>query len=163
MSVQTTYAIQHAAAYAGMIADLQLANIVSKLNAEASATIPYGKGVVRSGVGGALLPTSGSVAADFVGVAVRELNRAYADSDTFGAPVDRDLSVMTAGAIWVKAAEAGIVAGDAAFLRVGATNTGDFANDAGTGATLSVAIPGAKFLTSGGAGELVLLSLAIGG
>ena len=163
MPVQTTYATEHASAYAGQIADMQLANVVSKLNAEASDTIPYGKGVVRSGEGGAILPTSGSVAADIIGVAVREMNRAYEDGDTFGAPVDRDLSVMTAGAIWVKAAEDGIVAGQPAFLRVGATNTGDFANDVGSAGTLSVAISGAKFLTGGNTGELVLLSLAIGG
>lgn len=163
MPVQTTYATEHARAYAGQIADMQLANIVSKLNAEVSATIPYGKGVVRSGEGGAILPVAGSVAADFVGVAVRELNRAYADGDTFGAPVDMDLSVMTAGAIWVRAAEDGIAAGQPAFLRVGATNTGDFANDAGAAGTLSVAIPNAKFLSAGDEGDLVLLSLAIGG
>lgn len=163
MPVQTTYATEHARAYAGQIADMQLANIVSKLNAEASATIPYGKGVVRSGEGGAILPVAGSVAADFVGVAVRELNRAYADGDTFGAPVDMDLSVMTAGAIWVRAAEDGIAAGQPAFLRVGATNTGDFANDAGAAGTLSVAIPNAKFLSAGDEGDLVLLSLVIGG
>lgn len=163
MPVQTTYATEHGAAYAGMIADLQLSNVVSKLNAEASATIPYGKGVVRSGEGGAILPVPASVAANFVGVAVRELNRAYADGDTFGAPVDRDFSVMTSGVIWVKAASDSVVAGEAVYLRVGATNPGDFANAAGSSGTLSVAIPGAKFLTGGDTGDLVKISLNIGG
>lgn len=163
MPVQTTYSTEHGAAYAGMIADMQLKNAVSKLNAEASTTIAYGKGVVRSGEDGAILPIPASVAADFVGVAIRELNRAYEDGDTFGAPVDRDFSALTSGVIWVTAASDGIVAGEAAYLRVGATNPGDFANAVGASGTLSVAIPGAKFLTGGDTGDLVKISLNIGG
>lgn len=162
MTVQASYSTTHAAAYAGMIADQQLLNTVSKVNTEVSATIEYGKGVVRDGENGAKLPTSGSVTADFVGVVMRELNRAYADGATFGAPVDTDLTAVTSGGIWVKSASDGVVPGEAAFLRVGATNTGDFANAAGSSGTLSVAITG-KFLTAGDTGDLVKLSLVIGG
>lgn len=161
MPVQTTYATEHGRAYAGMVADNQFCNSVSKLNTD-SVAIPYGKGVVRDGETGAVLADPASVAADFVGVARRELNRAYQDGDTFGAPVDRDLTVVTMGAIWVTAA-ATVAAGEAAFLRVGATQQGDFSNAAGSAGTLSVAIVGSKFLTGGDAGDLVLLSLGLGG
>lgn len=157
----TSYGLNHDAAFTGMVADGQVANIVSKINDD-TATVAYGKGVVRSGEKGFKAATSASEAADFVGVLVRELNRSYADGETFGAPIDRPASVLTAGVIWVTVAEA-VDVGDAAFLRVGATQTGDFANAAGTDATLSVAIPGAKFLTAAASGGLAKLSLVVGG
>lgn len=162
--VQATYGLNHSPAFAGMAADDQVANIVSKLNND-SVTIPYGKGVVVDAADptqGAKAVTSASVATDFIGVAVRELNRSYGINDTFGAPVKKDFSVMTVGTIWVKAAET-VTARAPAFLRVGATNQGDFGVSAGTGATASVAIPGAKFLTGGNAGDLVKLSIVVGG
>lgn len=162
MPVQTSHTLDHGVAYAGMVADLQLRNTVSKVN-DGSATIPYGKGVVSSGEYGADLPVPASTAAEFIGVAQRELNRAYADGETFGAPTERDFSVVTQGVIWVVAASDSVVKDEPVYLRVGATNTGDFANAAGSSATLSVAIPGAKFLTGGDTGDLVKISLGIGG
>lgn len=157
----TSYGLNHDAAFTGMVADGQVANIVSKINDD-TVTVAYGKGVVRSGEKGFKAATSGSTANDFVGVLVRELNRSYADGATFGAPVDRPASVLTAGVIWVTVAE-DVAVGDAAFLRVGATQTGNFAKVAGSAATLSVAIPGAKFLTAATAGGLAKLSLVVGG
>lgn len=157
----TSYGLNHDAAFTGMVADGQVANIVSKINDD-TVTVAYGKGVVRSGEKGFKAATSGSTANDFVGVLVRELNRSYADGATFGAPVDRPASVLTAGVIWVTVAEA-VAVGDAAYLRVGATQTGDFAKTVGSAATLSVAIPGAKFLTAATAGGLAKLSLVVGG
>lgn len=157
----TSYGLNHDAAFTGMVADGQVANIVSKINDD-TATVAYGKGVVRSGEKGFKAATASSTAGDFVGVLVRELNRSYADGETFGAPVDRPASVLTAGVIWVTVAE-DVAVGDAAFLRVGATQTGDFTKAAGETATLSVAIPGAKFLTAATAGGLAKLSLVVGG
>lgn len=162
MVVQTSYSIDHGEAYAGMVADQQVRNTTTGLNTD-TVTIPYGKGVVRDGERGILLPTATDVAADFKGVVMRELNRAYGDGDTFGAPVDRDATVLTAGVIWVTAASDSIAVGEPAFLRVGATNPGDFANAAGSAATLSVAIPNAKFLTAGDTGDLVKVSFVVGG
>lgn len=157
----TSYGLNHDAAFTGMVADGQVANIVSKINDD-TVTVAYGKGVVRSGEKGFKAATSASTADQFVGVLVRELNRSYADGATFGAPIGRPASVLTAGVIWVTVAEA-VAVGDAAFLRVGATQTGDFAKTAGESATLSVAIPGAKFLTAATAGGLAKLSLVVGG
>lgn len=163
MVVQNSYSIDHGEAYAGMTADVQLANYVTGLNTD-SVVIPYGKGVVSDGTEqGMILPVPASTAALFRGVVKRELNRVTPDGATFGVPVERDGSIQTTGAIWVLAAEDGIAKDDPVFLRVGATNPGDFANDVGTGATLSVAIPGAKFLTGGDEGELVKISLVVGG
>ncbi len=160
--VQASYGLNHGPAWVGMIADGQLSNVVSKINND-TVTIQYGKAVVRDGTaGGAKLPVAGSVTADIIGVAVRELNRAYTDGSTFGAVIDKDFSVMTVGTIWVTVAEA-VAINDPAFVRVGATQTGDFCKTAGTGATLAVAMTGAKFLTAATAGNLAKLSIVVGG
>lgn len=157
----TSYGLNHDAAFTGMVADGQVANIVSKINDD-TATVAYGKGVVRSGEKGFKAVSDSTKADEFVGVLVRELNRSYADGATFGAPVDRPASVLTAGVIWVTVAE-DVKVGDPAFLRVGATQTGDFAKTDGSEATTSVAITGAKFLTAATAGGLAKLSLVVGG
>ena len=159
--VATSYGLNHNKAYAGMVADGELANIVSKLNA-GDTTIKYGKGVFRNGETNAELPSSTSSAADFVGVAVRELNRSYADGQVFGAVPHKDFSAITVGVIWVVAAEA-VTLNAPAFVRTGATGNGDFAMAEGAGATLAVAIPNAKFVSAGSAGDLVKLSIVVGG
>ncbi len=162
MAVQTTYAINHGEAYAGLMADMNPAGLQSKINLD-TVDIAYGKGVVTSGEDGAVLPTGASTAAEFIGVAMRELNRVTANpGTTYAAPQDRDMTVLTHGIIWVTATET-VVKDEDVFLRVGATNTGDFANAAGSGATLSVQIADAKFLTGGGTGDLVKISLGLGG
>ena len=159
--VRTSYSLNHDKAFAGMVADGQLANIVSKLNKQ-STNIAYGKAIFRDGETAGKLPTPASVAADFVGVAVRELNRAYTNADIFGAVTNKDFSVLTTGAIWVTAAEA-VTYGTPVFVRVGATGTGNFAAAVGAAGTLAVQIPGAVYLTSGASGDLVKVSFVIGG
>lgn len=159
--VMTSYGLNHDKAYAGMVADGELANIISKLNVS-DVTIKYGKAVVRDGETGARYPADDGTADKFVGVAVRELNRSYADGQVFGAVPHKDFSVITAGVIWVTAAET-VTLGAPAFFRVGATGNGDFAMAEGAGATLAVAIPNAKFVSAGNAGDLVKLSIVVGG
>jgi len=159
--VATSYGLNHGSAYAGMVADGELANIISKLNVS-DVTIKYGKAVVRDGEGGARYPADDGIDDKFVGVAVRELNRSYMNGQVFGAVPHKDFSVLTVGVIYVTAAEA-VQVGDPAFFRVGATGTGDFAASAGAGATLAVAIPNAKFVSSANAGDLVKLSIVVGG
>ena len=161
MTVQTTYAIDHDEAYAGMKADQQLNNTVSKLN-KSGATIGYGKAVATDTEGSSRLVATGDTVLDFNGVAMRELNRAYQDGDTFGAPDDRDMTVITHGVVWVVAAEA-VAVDEQAFMRVGATSQGDWSNAAGAGVTESISIAGAKFITAGAQGDLVKLSLGLGG
>ena len=164
MPVQGGNAIDHGFAYAGMAADGQTANDVSKLNT-GSANIPYGYGVVSDGDDGAVLPTNTSTAADFVGIVKRELNRAYTASEVFGAQVDRDMTVRTAGVIYATARVA-VAKDDPVYLVVGdgtGSNQGQFSNVAGTGPTAAVLIPGAKWVSSADAAALAKISLVIGG
>ena len=161
MSVQTTYSIDHAEAYAGMRADQQLNNAVSKLN-KSGSTIVYGKAVATDTEGSSRLVATGDTVLDFNGVVLRELNRAYDDGDVFGAPDGQDMSVVTHGVIWVVAAVA-VLVDEQAFMRVGTTSQGDWSNAAGVGVTESISIVGAKFITAGAQGDLVKLSISVGG
>lgn len=152
--------IDHDFAYAGQVADLQLCNAVSKLN-KTGASIAYGKGVVTDDEESAKLPVPASTAAQFNGVVKYELNRARQDGES-GAPDGYDMTVVTEGVIWVTVLDT--VAKDApVYLRVGSTGTGDFSGVEGTGATLGVLLPNTKFLTGGDAGDLVKISLGLGG
>lgn len=162
MTVQGGNTIDHAKAYAGMVADGELVNAVSKLN-KGTAPILYGKGLVTDGEDGAKLPDSGSTAAQFNGVLKYELNRARGGAQAdLGAPPNYDMTVVTVGPIWVKVLDT--VAKDApVYLRVGATGTGDFSGIVGAGATLGVLIPNAKFTSGGAANSLVKIALTIGG
>lgn len=161
MAVQTEYSIDHKQAYVGMIADRQILNTVSKLN-KGSVNIEFGKAIVTDGENGGKLVLAASVEKEFIGVALRELNRAIEEGDTLGAVAGQDFSVVTHGVIWVKATET-VAKDDPVFVRVGATNTGDFANILGVGVTLGISISGAKFLTGGGTGDLVKISIGLGG
>lgn len=157
--------INHKSAYAGMVADLQLSNTVSKLNKSTTVTIPWGYGVVSDGDDGAKLPVSASTAANFVGVVRRTLNRAYPDGATVGAVPQYDFDVVTSGAVWVTARVA-VAKDDPVYVVVGdgtGTNQGQFSNVVGAAATLAVAVPDAKWLTAATAGQLAKISLNIGG
>lgn len=161
MSVLGGNAIDHGFAYAGMVADSQLLNGVSKLN-KGSVNIEFGKGVVTDGEDGGKLPLPGSVATQFIGVVKHELNRSHLDSALTGATPDFDFTAVTHGVIWVTVLDT-VAKDDEVFLRVGATDPGDFSGIVGTGATLGVSLTGAKFITGGDAGDLVKISLGLGG
>ncbi len=161
MAVVSGNAIDHGVAYAGMVADGQVVNTVSKLNT-GTTNIDYGKGLVTSGEDGAILPVPASTAAQFIGVNKYELNRARMDTALTGATPKYDMTLVTFGPIWVTVLDT--VAKDApVYLRVGATGAGDFSGIEGSGVTAGVLIPNAKFLTGGDAGELVKISLGLGG
>ena len=165
MSVVGGNAIEHVAALVGMVADLQLLNTVSKLNKSTTVTVPFGHGVVSDGDDGAALPGVGKVAADFVGVTMRELNRAIQDGDSLGAIPLRDFSVVTHGVVWVTARVA-VTKDDPVWFVVSdgtGTNQGEFSNVVGATATLAVQIVDAKWVSSAGIGELAKISLGLGG
>lgn len=161
MVVQLTHSINHNESYPGMKADQQLNNTVSKLNKGTISIVP-GKAIVTDGEDGGKLPVAASVASQFIGVVMRELNRATPDGVAYGAVPGYDFAVITFGSVWVIAADI-VKKDDPAYMRVGATNTGDFANVAGAGATLGILIPNAKFMTAGNVGDLVKISLSVGG
>lgn len=155
-------ALEHGKAYAGLLADDQTKNLTSGLNS-GTTVIPFGAGVVRGAAAGEVTrATAASVAADFVGVAVYELNRAYEDGATFGAPQDMDATILTMGVIWVTAG-GDVTVGAPAFMGAGANVINRWTAEEGAAATLAVAIPNAKFLDAGAAGSLVRLSLVVGG
>ncbi|WP_457967634.1 hypothetical protein M1D68_15940 [Pseudomonas sp. R4-84] len=157
-------AINHGVAYAGMVADGELSNAVSKVN-KGTSNIRFGLGVVSDGDDGAKLPDAASTADQFIGVVKRELNRAYATNEVFGAVAKRDMSVETVAPIWVHARVA-VTKDDPVYLVVGdgtGTNQGQFSNEVGAAATLAVLIPNAKWVSTAGAGVLAKISLKIGG
>ena len=165
MAVQTTYATSHNAAYAGMLADEQLFNTVSKLNKSTTVTIPYGYGVVTDGDDGAKLPVAASVLKNFVGIAHRELNRAYTAGQTFGAVPQYDFSVITEGVVWVTASVQ-VAKDDPVYVIVGdgtGTNQGKLTNVIGTGATTAILISNAKWVSSAASGALAKISIGLGG
>ena len=165
MSVQTSYSIEHAKAYAGMVFSLEAYNTVSRLNKGANV-IPYGLGVVTDGDDGAKLPGAGALATQFNGVMMYEINRAQQDADVAGGTAGRDMTVVTHGEIWVTA-NLQVAKDDPVYLIVSdgsGTDQGRFSNVIGAGATLAVLIPNAKWTSStGGASELAKISFGIGG
>ena len=165
MSVQTSYSIEHAKAYAGMVFSLEAYNTVSRLNKGASV-IPYGLGVVTDGDDGAKLPGAGDTANTFNGVVMYEINRAQADGDVAGGTAGRDMTVVTHGEVWVPA-NLQVAKDDPVYLIVSdgtGTEQGEFSNVIGAAATLAVLIPNAKWTSSTfGPKELAKISFGIGG
>jgi X-X-X-Leu-X-X-Gly heptad repeat protein len=156
-------AIDHGFAYAGMVADAQLCNGVSKLN-KGTTTLIAGLGVVTDGDDGASAPVDTSVAANFVGIVKYELNRVLGN-DGLTVNAKHDMTVITHGVVYVQA-NVDVVKDDPVFLIVGdgtGTDQGKFSNVIGTGATLAVAIPGAKFVSTALASSFTKISLGLGG
>lgn len=166
MAVQTTYMIDHNKAYAGLAVTFEPNALFSKLN-KGTTTIPYGKGVVSNGEDAARLPIAGDTnASAFNGVLMRELNRAVAGGETSGAVPGRDATVLSHGVIWVIARET-VAKDDPVYLITSDTSDPDFAGDfsdvVSAGDRTTLLIPGAKFMTGGDTGDLVQISLGIGG
>ena len=165
MTVQTNYTTEHAQALAGMVFSLEVYNTVSKLN-KGVAVIPHGLGVVTDGDNGAKSPISSSLATQFNGVVMYEINRARKDGDAVGAAVGQDFTVVTQGEVWVTA-DLQVSKDDPVFLIVSdgtGAKQGLFSNVIGAAATLAVLIPGAKWTSSTtGATQLAKISLGIGG
>lgn len=163
---QSPYELQHGKYVAGMVADGELNNTVSKVNKSAQ-TIQYGRFVSRSGDDG-VVPVSGTDnAGNIVGVVRYELNRAQGlNGDVTGVPVDRDGSILTMGAVAVESIT-NAVAGAPVFVVIGdgsnAANLGKVANVAGTAANTAVALPNAIYAEAATAGKLVKISIKVGG
>lgn len=160
MAITKTVALVHDKAYAGMVADLQLANRVSRFNAT-SAVIPFGTAVQADTDAGSMKPiASGGTA---IGVLVRELVDVTNPGSEQGVNVGKTGTVLTDGVIWVKAYEAVTVGGNV-FAGVGATVKGYFCADVGSEYTEAVQITGAKYLDAASAkGDLVRIKITIGG
>lgn len=167
MPVQGGNAIDHDFAYAGMIADNQLENAISKLNKSDSVSLPFGYAVVSDGDDGAALPTDASTAADFIGIVKRELNRAVLDGDTQSDNRKRDVTIATVASIYTSPI-VDVTKDDPVFMVIGNgtlpnANLGRFSNVAGTGLNTAVQIPNAKWTSTATADNLAKVSVVVGG
>lgn len=159
---QTSYDLKHAKAIAGMVADGEVSNTISKVN-KTAALIPYGRFVARDGDDGMKALLAASTATDVVGITRYEVNRAHADGAAAGVPIDRDGSVVTMGAIWVESIVTAPAGAPAFAVVAQGANTGKVSNAAGADATLAVAVSGAIFAEAAVAGQLAKVSLKVGG
>jgi len=157
MSVQTSYSVYHDAKYAGQV--VNLIDSVSRYNGTGAA-IPFGYAVVSDGEGKAKLPTATDTALTFEGIAMREVNRAYAPGDTFGAVDGQDFTVVTAAGKVAVVAGATVAQDEAVYFGIGSSVAGKFTNAAGTGVTEAVLISKAKFLEAGDADDVVWVKFA---
>ena len=158
MPVQLTYGQYMDQALPGMKADMEAYNTVSKLN-KGTSVIPFGRAVFTDGDDGMKLPVSGSTAAQFIGITMRELTRAYTDTQIaggIGAVPKYDSTVMTTGVIWVTPVVA--VAKDDPVYVLKAD--GRLTNVVGTD---NILIANAKFVSTAASGALAKVSLVIGG
>lgn len=152
MSVQTSYSVYHGEKYAGQV--VNLIDSVSRYNGTGAA-IPFGYAVTSDGEGKAKIAGAGDTVLNFEGIAMREVNRAYGPSDTFGAVDGQDFTVVTAaGKIAVVAGDT-VAQDDAVYFGIGSSVAGKFTNAAGTGVTEALLISKAKFLEAGSADDTV--------
>lgn len=158
MAVQTVYSRYMGEALDGMKADMEAYNTVSKLN-KSDAVIPFGVAVFTDGDDGMAVASADSTAAEFIGITMHELTRAYTDAQIaggIGALPARDNAVMTMGVIWVSPAVA-VAKDDPVYV---VKESGLFTNVAGTD---NILISNAKFVSTAVAGARAKISLVIGG
>lgn len=158
MAITDEVKLKHDPAFAGQIGGMEIANKISKVNTS-TASIPYGLGVVRDGQTGFKLPTTATVAADFLGVPERAYQDITLDGEEFGTRPKHYASVVTMGTIWVKVSE-DVAAGDAACLCIKSGSEGTFCKTAKD--SEAIAIP-AVFREGAEEGGLALIAFRIGG
>lgn len=149
---QSNYGSAPAIGLPGQIANEELANIISR-TVETSGGINFGQPAARSATAAnehrCRLMASGAV---FLGIAV--LNRAVpadaADPDNY--PQYFSAALMTQGNIFVTAG-ATVVPGDDVYWD---SATGKYGTSSGG---TNIAIPGARFETNGGDGDIVEISI----
>lgn len=145
MAYNENYADDLAVAHEGQVADLGLADIISR-TVETAAGVGFGK-PVKQGASerGCLADVSGTL--DILGITVRNVatvNDGAGNIDKY--PQYDGAGIMRKGVIWVKVSDAGgVVAGDPVWM---ARATGLFSNaDLGTGGSIRLA--GARWESTG--------------
>lgn len=156
---QTSYATTPDAGFPGMIYDLTPHKIDSLANAEASAEIPFGFGVVQGASdNAAVLPAADTD--KFIGVVIHSNTYDYGTQigDT-GVKPKNILNVMKFGRCWVKVEEA-VNKGDRAFLRytVNGGNTPGGWRKSGD-SSKAVELLGVTYYTSAGAGGYAVIEI----
>lgn len=160
---QAPYSIQHGKAVAGMVADGEVNNSISRLN-QSAQTLQYGRFVARAGDANMAPLLPATTAENILGVLRYELNQAQGQTgNVAGVPPARTGSILTMGAVYVEAV-VDVVGGTPVFVVNGAgADTGKVSNVVGSGGTAAIAFPDAIFAESAKAGDLVKISLKIGG
>jgi hypothetical protein len=144
-AVQTAYSETMLAGVAGMIANMELSNRITRT--AVGANIPFGAAVIKNGDHGCSL--SAGAADVLLGIAIKDTSL-VGSTDEY---VAKDsVAIMTQGVIWVNAAAVAITQGQPAywdetaklFTNVSTTNprvvAGWFDNDAATGGLVRLAI-----------------------
>lgn len=160
MGITKQVALKHNAYFVGQVADIEVKNTISKVNGT-EAVIPFGVAVAYDGEEGIKAVTTSTTSAQVCGITVREYQNVTLPNEQFGVNPQATATVLTMGAIAVVAG-ADVQAGDAVFVGLGADVAGKFTKVAGSGATLAVALAGAKFRHSAKAGEVVVIALNLG-
>lgn len=167
---QTSYPKTMPIAFAGMKADATADTIDSYVNAEATAEIPFGVGVIKGTADNrAVLPGAAGDSAALVGVVVHShsYHKPEQLGDT-GIKPKNMMSVMSKGRIYVKVEEA-VTKGDRAFMRIANgsnaahTQKGAWRKSADVVATVATAIEilGARYYTSAAADGFAILEIDI--
>lgn len=145
MAVQTTYGTNIAAAVAGMVANSELANVISRVLQH--AVVGFGVGVFQGTADNQVTPDGDG--RKFRGVTVLDPTVRPELTDQFA--VGDTVPVMTKGVIWVTVVGS-VVAGAAAYVG----DDGEFSS----AASGNTAIPNAIWDSSAANGELAKLRLA---
>jgi hypothetical protein len=163
---QTAYEIQAARAFAGMLADNERPNVISRSNEE-SSVMKFGRGVIfgTDPENQVLFPSD---AADlFAGVVIhrhqtqrRELFATGGTGGETGLQEGEPGDILRAGRVWVEVEEA-VAVGDAVYCRhadgAGGTIEGQFRTDADTASAFEVT--GAAWVSETAGAGLAILEL----
>lgn len=149
-------------AFAGMLADSKFSDIVSYIQAEASAEIPFGSMVKHGTLDGdakALAATSDKLA----GIVVHAHNYAKdTELGTTGLKPKAQLNVLRSGRIWVAVEEAVAVGGAVRTRAVAPGTLGVFRTTADAGKSIDIS-KFARFLTSTSGAGFALLEIDMSG
>ncbi len=158
---QTSYTQNHAIAYEGNRGDSRTAQIYPARN-NSGVELPYGRAVVfDTGAGTTELAAKLIAASGDKILGVSLFSQAHDPNTVNGGVAVNDMfNVITQGAVWVQV-DSAVTPNSPVFARyaagAGGSVLGRFRADADT--ATAVAMPNARFLSSGASGSLVLLQL----
>lgn len=156
MAITGGYTLNHGKAYAGMVADGELNNTVTRLN-KTGAPIGFGLFVSAGDEFDRMQPATAD--ARIIGVTRRELNHVTQTDGTYAIQDGMDGGVLTVGSIWVQAADEFEVGDQVAVELTAGADLGK----AKKAAAPEDALEGATVVGYDADAELVQISLKIGG
>ena len=157
---QTSYSINQAAAFAGMLgSDFEPRSVQSFA---AQEVIGFGKFVAKgSSDGKCKLPAASTDVTTGVGLGVAMSSQAMPSDSSASASYETqdEVSVLQMGPVWVQVEDSVVLGGDV-YVRhaAGGLGVGSFAGAAGAGLAL---LPGAKFMSAASANGLALVQLSL--